>query len=111
MDLSKIGVDAQNGFTGINIPGLTNVQNMLSTITTVSAVIGILFFIMYVISMVQRMRADRAMIAIRKDISAIHELLKGAVAPAPAAPVEPAVMPPTTRVEPETASPSAEHTN
>ena len=76
MDLSQFGLDTTNGTGGLTIPGLQGIESMFQTITTVSVIIGVLFLVLYVINLVQRMRADRAMIAMHKDIAAIRMMLE-----------------------------------
>lgn len=77
MDLSQFGIgngnDTSNPFT---VPGLEGLQSTLATIMTASMVIGGLFIILYIINLVQRIRADRAMIAMQKDVSAIKTILE-----------------------------------
>lgn len=93
MDLTQL-LNSQNGTGGATIPGLEGLQSMLGTITILSVVLGGLFLILYVINVIQRMRADRAMIAMHKDIAAIRTLLEQGQAPAPTtAPVAPASNP------------------
>lgn len=87
MDLSQYGINSNqtNGTGGpIAIPGLEGLQSMLGWITLASVVLGGLFTLLYVINLVQRIRADRAMIAMHKDIAAIKEILEKQVAPHPA---------------------------
>lgn len=87
MDLSQFGLNGTNG-TGspLSIPGLADIQGLLTTITLVSVVLGGLFMVLYIANMVQRMRADRAMIAMHKDIAAIKELLEKNIAAPQSAP-------------------------
>lgn len=91
MDLSQFGIGDGNN-TGLTIPGLENLQNMFATIMTASMIIGGLFIVLYIINLIQRMRADRAMIAMQKDIAAIKALLERQV-PQPTRPNETAVQP------------------
>lgn len=74
MNLSQYGINANS--TGASIPGLDGLQNMLGTITVVSVIIGGLFVVLYAINVIQRIRADRAMIAMHKDIAAIKEIIE-----------------------------------
>ena len=77
MDLSRFGIgDGTSESSVFTIPGLENLQNMFSTIMTASMVIGGLFIALYIINLIQRIRADRAMIAMQKDIAAIKALLE-----------------------------------
>lgn len=73
MDLSQF--DIGNGDGKLTIPGLESLQNMFTTVMAASLVIGALFVVLYIINLVQRIRADRAMIAMQKDIAAIKALL------------------------------------
>ena len=77
MDLSQYLNGTNTNGTGntLSIPGLENVQGLLGTITIISVVLGGLFAVLYVINTIQRIRADRATIAMHKDIAAIKELL------------------------------------
>lgn len=80
MDLSQYGISSGNTSSSGNalsaIPGLDGLQGMLGLITVVSAVLGLLFVVLYALNLAQRMRADRAMIAMHKDVAAIKELLE-----------------------------------
>lgn len=80
------------------IPGLDRLQGMLGMITIVSVVLGGLFMALYIFGLVQRARADRAMIAMNKDIAAIKALLEQQVQ-APA--TKPTSTPPATVGQPE----------
>lgn len=88
MDLSQFGINATNsqGSSPFTIPGLDNLQQMIGTITIVSTIIGVIFIVLYVINLIQRIRADRAMIAMHKDIAAIKALLEQQTGRAQAAP-------------------------
>lgn len=82
MDLSQFGLGNGSSDAGaLSIPGISNLQATLATITTISVVLGGLFLVLYIISLIQRVRADRAMIAMRKDIAAIRVLLEQQTAP------------------------------
>lgn len=76
MDLSQYGINTSTTNPSLNIPGLGNLQSMFGIITIASLVLGILFMILYIVNIVQRMRADRSMIAMHKDIAAIKVLLE-----------------------------------
>lgn len=99
MDLSQYGINGSGGTSGTSaIPGLDGLQGMLGTITIISVVLGGLFMVLYVFSLVQRMRADRAMIGMHKDIAAIKEILEKhakpvATTPQPSEPPAPAAAP------------------
>ncbi len=79
MDLSQYGIGGSStGGTSSTtaIPGLDGIQGMLGIITVISVVLGVLFMGLYVFNIVQRARADRAMIDMHKDIAAIKEILE-----------------------------------
>lgn len=103
MDLSQFGINANNaGQTGLQIPGLSNLQGTLNTIMIGVSVLSGLFMLLYIVSLVQRFRADRAMIGMHKDIAAIRALLEQRSGASPAAsPAQPNVV---TRDGPESVS-------
>lgn len=77
MDLSQFGIGNttnSSGTGGFSIPAVDNLQNTLNTIMLGAAVLSVLFVVLYIVSLVQRFRADRAMIAMRKDIAAIRAI-------------------------------------
>ncbi len=80
MDLSQYGINTSTTNPSLSIPGLGNLQSMFGIITIASLVLGVLFVILYVVNIVQRMRADRSMIAMHKDIAAIKLLLEQQIA-------------------------------
>lgn len=103
--MQSLPFDINNGTTGssssaFSIPGLESLQGMLGTIMIGSAVLGGLLTILFIINLVQRVRADRAMIAMHKDIAAIRDILERQ--PAPATQVLP--MPSVTPTPPSTIS-------
>ena len=106
MDLSQYGINTGTTNPSLSIPGLGNLQSMLGIITIASLVLGVLFVVLYVVNIVQRMRADRSMIAMHKDIAAIKVLLEQQLASPhpvheqPVAPVKPAAPKPAQPAEP-----------
>lgn len=86
MDLSKYGIDlnttSPTGTTPTaTVPGLDSLQSMFGIVTIASVVIGVIFLVLYIVTVAQRMRADRAMVAMRQDIAAIKSLLEQQLAP------------------------------
>lgn len=82
MDLFKFGTnESANENSGFTLPGLENIQTMFATLTTALIAFVVVFGILYIVNLVQRIRADRAMIAMQKDIAAIRSLLQTQVAP------------------------------
>lgn len=93
-----------NGTSTLSIPGLDNLQPLMNNLMIVSIITGGVFLVLYLLNVIRHMRADRAMIAMHKDIAAIRELLEHQqTAPRPAVepPVEPAAQPSATRDESE----------
>lgn len=118
MDLSQLGINTQDITNGSgSIPGLGNIQSLMGTITLISIIVGGLFFVLYLINVIQRIRADRAMIAMHKDITAIRAMMEQKNAPTPTAvaiiPPAPEAAAPTMpiRDESESASTTPEHTS
>jgi len=94
MDLSQFGLNGDStgsSTSPLAIPGLESLQGMFGTIMVGSAILGGLLTILFIINMVQRIRADRALIAMHKDIASIKEILERQtatpVAPASSAPL------------------------
>lgn len=91
MDLSQYGINTTTSTDGLQIPGLSGIQSTLTTIMVGITVLSVLFIVLYIVNLVQRWRADRALIAMRKDIAAIRATIEQRGAPAPAAPTPPRV--------------------
>lgn len=91
MDLSQYGINTTTGTNGLQIPGLSGIQGTLTTIMVGITILSVLFIVLYIVNLVQRWRADRALIAMRKDIAAIRATIEQRGAPAPAAPAPPRV--------------------
>ena len=74
--LPKLDLDPTTAQQGLQIPGVAALQNTLNTIILGATILSIVFVVLYIINMIQRFRADRAMIAMRKDIAAIRQQLE-----------------------------------
>ncbi len=88
MDTAQLDINGSSGGITANplaIPGLEGLQGMLGFIMIGSTVLGVLFLVLYILSLVQHARADRAVIAMHKDIAAIKEILQKQVSGSPVA--------------------------
>lgn len=95
--MQSLPFDLNGGTTespsAFSVPGLESLQGMLGTIMIGSAVLGGLLTILFIINLVQRVRADRAMIAMHKDIAAIREILEHQPVPATQVPTALSIAP------------------
>ena len=98
MDLSQLnlgGSSQPSGTTGgITLPGMENVQNIQSTLNTVvlwAVIFAGLFLLLYIVSLIQKARANHAIIAMRKDLTAIRVALERSSTPT--TPPEPQPLP------------------